>query len=54
MKKLVVLLGVVGVSFSAVFTRWSTAPALVLALYRMTLSAGALACGLLASVVMGF
>ena len=43
MKKLVVLLGVVGVSFSAVFTRWSTAPALVLALYRMTLSAGLMA-----------
>ena len=43
MKKLVVLLGVMGVSFSAVFTRWSTAPALVLALYRMTLSAGLMA-----------
>ena len=43
MKKLVVLLGVVGVSFSAVFTRWSTAPALVLALYRMALSAAIMA-----------
>lgn len=39
MKRLIILLGVAGVSLSAVFTRWSTAPALVLALYRMALSA---------------
>lgn len=43
MKKLVILLGVAGVSLSAVFTRWSTAPALVLALYRMGLSAALMA-----------
>ena len=35
MKRLMVLLGVAGVSLSAVFVRWSTAPSLVLALYRM-------------------
>ena len=43
MKRLIVLLGVAGVSLSAVFTRWSTAPALVLALYRMALSAALMA-----------
>ena len=43
MKKLVILLGVAGASLSAVFTRWSTAPALVLALYRMALSAAIMA-----------
>ena len=43
MKRLVILLGVAGVSPSAVFTRWSTAPALVLALYRMALSVGLMA-----------
>lgn len=43
MKRLVILLGVAGVSLSAVFTRWSTAPALVLALYRMALSAALMA-----------
>lgn len=43
MKRLVILLGVAGVSLSAVFTRWSTAPALVLALYRMALSAAFMA-----------
>ena len=43
MKKLVILLGVAGASLSAVFTRWSTAPALVLALYRMALSAALMA-----------
>ena len=32
-----------GASLSAVFTRWSTAPALVLALYRMALSAALMA-----------
>lgn len=43
MKKLVILLGVAGASLSAVFTRWSTAPALVLALYRMAISAALMA-----------
>ncbi|MCI8802719.1 MAG: DMT family transporter [Oscillibacter sp.] len=38
MKRLVVLLGVAGVSLSAVFVRWSTAPSLVLAFYRMAFS----------------
>lgn len=38
MKRLIVLLGVVGVSLSAVFVRWSTAPSLVLAFYRMAFS----------------
>ena len=42
-RPLVILLGVAGVSLSAVFTRWSTAPALVLALYRMALSAALMA-----------
>ena len=43
MKRLIVLLGVAGVSLSAVFVRWSTAPSLVLALYRMALSTALLA-----------
>lgn len=43
MKRLVILLGVAGASLSAVFTRWSTAPALVLALYRMAISAALMA-----------
>lgn len=38
MKRLIVLLGVAGVSLSAVFVRWSTAPSLVLAFYRMAFS----------------
>lgn len=38
MKRLIVLLGVAGVSLSAVFVRWSTAPSLVLVLYRMAFS----------------
>ena len=38
MKRLFVLLGVAGVSLSAVFVRWSTAPSLVLAFYRMGFS----------------
>ena len=38
MKRLIVLLGVAGVSLSAVFVRWSTAPSLVLAFYRMGFS----------------
>ena len=35
MKRLIVLLGVAGTSLSAVLVRWSTAPSLVLVLYRM-------------------
>ncbi len=38
MKRLIVLLGAAGVSLSAVFVRWSTAPSLVLAFYRMAFS----------------
>lgn len=43
MKRLLVLLGVVGVSLSAIFVRWSTAPSLILALYRMAISAALMA-----------
>ena len=43
MKRILVLLGVAGVSLSAVFVRWSTAPSLVLALYRMAFSSALLA-----------
>lgn len=39
MKRLMVLLGVAGVSLSAVFVRWSTAPSLVLVFYRVVLAA---------------
>lgn len=39
MKKLIVMLGVLGTSWSAIFVRWSTAPSLVLVLYRMALAA---------------
>lgn len=39
MKRLVVILGVAGVSLSAVFVRWSTAPSLILVLYRVGLAA---------------
>jgi len=39
MKRLIVILGVAGVSLSAVFVRWSDAPSLVLAFYRMAFSA---------------
>lgn len=39
MKRLIVLLGVAGVSLSAVFIRWSTAPSLILVLYRVGLAA---------------
>ncbi len=35
MKRLIVLLGVAGVSFSAILVRWSTAPSLVLVFYRV-------------------
>lgn len=37
--KLIVLLAVMGTSFSSVFTRLSTAPSMVLVLYRMTAAA---------------
>lgn len=43
MKQLIVLLGVAGVSLSAVFVRWSTAPSLILVLYRMCFAAALLA-----------
>ena len=39
MKRLIVLLGVVGVSLSAILVRWSTAPSLILAFYRMGMAA---------------
>ena len=39
MKRLIVLLGVAGVSLSAILVRWSTAPSLILALYRMGMAA---------------
>lgn len=39
MKRLIVILGVAGVSLSAVFVRWSDAPSLLLAFYRMAFSA---------------
>lgn len=38
MKRLIVLLGAVGVSASAILVRWSTAPSLVLVLYRSTIA----------------
>ena len=38
MKRLIVLIGVVGISASAVLVRWSTAPSMVLVLYRMTMA----------------
>ena len=43
MKRLAVLLGVAGVSLSAVFVRWSTAPSLILVLYRVGMAAALLA-----------
>ena len=33
--KLIVLLGVIGISFSAIFVKYATAPSTVLAFYRM-------------------
>ena len=39
MKKVIAVLGVAGLSLSAIFVRWSTAPAAVLALYPMGLAA---------------
>lgn len=38
MKKLLTLLGAVGVSASAIMVRWSTAPSMVLVLYRSTIA----------------
>ena len=38
MKRLIVLIGVVGISASAVLVRWSTAPSMVLVLYRMLIA----------------
>ena len=43
MKKLIILLGVIGASLSAIFVRLSTAPALVLVFYRMLFSVAVLA-----------
>ena len=39
MKRLIVLLGVVGVSLSASLVRWSTAPSLILVFYRVGMAA---------------
>lgn len=39
MKRLIVLLGVVGVSLSAILVRWSTAPSLILVFYRVGMAA---------------
>lgn len=38
MKKLIVLLGVIGVSLSAIFVRISTAPSIILVLYRVCIA----------------
>jgi len=38
MKRLIVILGVLGVSISAIMVRFSTAPSLILVLYRVTLT----------------
>lgn len=43
MKRLLVVLGVVGTSLSAIFVRWSTAPSMVLVLYRVVMAAALLA-----------
>jgi drug/metabolite transporter (DMT)-like permease len=43
MKTAAVVLGVVGVSLSAVFVRWSTAPPLALAFYRLAFASALLA-----------
>ena len=42
MKRLIVLLGVVGISASAIVVRWSTAPSMVLVMYRMIVAVGLL------------
>ena len=39
MKHLIVLLGVMGVSLSPIFVRFSSAPSMVLVLYRVTFAA---------------
>lgn len=41
-KKAIVLLGVLGVSFSAIFVKYTTAPSAVIALYRMFFAAAGL------------
>ena len=43
MKRLIVLIGVVGISASAVLVRWATAPSMVLVLYRMIIAVAMLA-----------
>ena len=43
MKRLIVLIGVVGISASAVLVRWSTAPSMVLVLYRMLIATAMMA-----------
>lgn len=45
--KLIVLLAVMGTSFSSVFTRLSTAPSMILVLYRMTIASLCLLPGVL-------
>ena len=47
MKRLIVLLGVVGISASAILVRWSTAPSMVLVMYRMIVAVGLLSPGVL-------
>ena len=42
MKRLIVLLGVVGISASAILVRWSSAPSMVLVMYRMIVAVGLL------------
>ena len=49
MKRLIVLIGVVGISASAVLVRWSTAPSMVLVLYRMTIAVAMLSVPVLMS-----
>ena len=39
MKRLIVLLGAAGISLSAILVRLSTAPSLIMALYRMSFTA---------------
>lgn len=38
MKRLIVLIGVAGISASAILVRWSTAPSMILVLYRMIIA----------------
>ncbi len=39
LRKLIVLSGTIGISFSAVFIRYASVPSLVLVLYRMLITA---------------